>query len=40
MNVDSIMTQRRDLVWFDAGMSPADIRIDKLLVRLNRVITE
>ena len=26
MNVDSIMTQRRDLVWFDAGMSPADIR--------------
>lgn len=26
MNVDSIMTQRRDLVWLDAGMSPADIR--------------
>lgn len=26
MNVDSIMTQRRDLVWFDVGMNAADIR--------------
>lgn len=26
MNVDSIMTQRRELVWFDAGMAASDVR--------------